>query len=748
MLALSDLDSSDSTSSLELLHSILDASLTGIIFFKPLYNESRTEIIDLAYAGLNRAAQEMLNLPEKPIETFLTLYPNAVQMGIFAFYRDSYLSGERGRYDINYSYDGLDNYFNLSAKRSGSVLVVNFTDTAEQERSKVEKELRESQAREIKARAEINLERQQLYSILMQAPALICIFEGPDHVFKLVNPPYQRLVGDRPILGLPIAVAMPELKGQPIFGLLDKVYQTGESYFAHEMMVQLDHENSGGLGKNYYNFIYQAIRDVNQVVTSILVFAYEVTAQVTARTVVEKSRKEIQALNEDLAAVNEELVTNNTELQRTQKLLEQLNVDLEQRVKERTQDARAAKYESERQRARLERFFMQAPASICILNGPDLVYELVNPGYQQLFPGRELLHKPISEALPEIVGHEVHKGFIRVFETGVTIEEQGLLIPIARPSDGVLEDRYFKYIQQARYDDDGKIDGVMVFAFEVTLQMQAKLKAEQSERQAQILAQEVAAINEELRAANEEIQSTNEELGIANRQLMRTNVDLDTFIYTASHDLKAPVSNIEGLLETLRDELEMKKNKITTETEYILGLMETSINRFKETILDLTEISKVQKLQDEDVEIIKIPQIMDDIQISIHDMIKESNAAIRVNFSKVDIMSFSKKNFKSILYNLVSNAIKYRDESRPLEIDIETENQEEFILLAVTDNGSGISKDNQEKMFTMFKRFHSHVEGSGIGLYIVKRLVDNSGGKIEVESEQGKGTAFKVYFKK
>lgn len=82
-----------------------------------------------------------------------------------------------------------------------------------------------------------------------------------------------------------------------------------------------------------------------------------------------------------------------------------------------------------------------------------------------------------------------------------------------------------------------------------------------------------------------------------------------------------------------------------------------------------------------------------------------------------------------------------------MEIKIKTEKVKDYLLLIIKDNGLGIDPSNQSKVFKMFKRFHNHVEGTGIGLYIVKRILDNAGGKIEVESEEGKGTTFKVYFK-
>ena len=90
------------------------------------------------------------------------------------------------------------------------------------------------------------------------------------------------------------------------------------------------------------------------------------------------------------------------------------------------------------------------PAAVCILTGPELVYELVNPGYQQLFPGRRLLGRPLLEALPELAGQPVWHSLRQVYETGQTHEELEMLIPIARHEGGPLEDFYLHYIQQAR----------------------------------------------------------------------------------------------------------------------------------------------------------------------------------------------------------------------------------------------------------------------------------------------------------
>ena len=239
-----------------------------------------------------------------------------------------------------------------------------------------------------------------------------------------------------------------------------------------------------------------------------------------------------------------------------------------------------------------------------------------------------------------------------------------------------------------------------------------------------------------------------EQLELNNSQLKRINNDLDNFIYTASHDLKAPMSNIEGLLYILRSNLRKKYEILSPETEKILGMMEQSVNRFKNTILDLTEISKAQRGEEEDIKEVNLQEIIEDVKLSIQEQINETNARIDVNLSEINTISFSKKNIKSIVYNLLSNAIKYRAREIPPHILFRTKSEDQYIILLVKDNGLGIPELNQEKIFNMFKRFHDHVEGSGIGLYIVKRIVDNAGGKIEVESEVGNGTTFRLYLRR
>jgi signal transduction histidine kinase len=261
------------------------------------------------------------------------------------------------------------------------------------------------------------------------------------------------------------------------------------------------------------------------------------------------------------------------------------------------------------------------------------------------------------------------------------------------------------------------------------------------------IAMDNSKLYEAAQKSKENLTAINKELNSKNEELQKINIDLDNFIYTASHDLKAPVSNIEGLINTLSDVL--KEDQIDKEDVYpIVEMINSSILRFSNTIKDLTTITKIQKDIEEENEEVNISEIVEDIKVLNADLIKSSNAKIIIDCYNCPLVNFSRKNLKSVLLNLITNAIKYRDFVRSPEVLISSEIQDSYILIKIKDNGLGLDKTKQSKLFTMFKRFHDHVDGTGIGLYIVKRIITNSGGYIEVESEPGIGTEFKVYIKK
>jgi signal transduction histidine kinase len=325
---------------------------------------------------------------------------------------------------------------------------------------------------------------------------------------------------------------------------------------------------------------------------------------------------------------------------------------------------------------------------------------------------------------------------------------------LARHHGGPLEEIYFTFTFQARRNEQDEVDGIMVFAHEVTEAVNARRVVMESERQTQALAQELVAANEELQAANEEILSTNEELAESNGQLLgtngslnRANIDLDNFIYTASHDLKAPINNIEGLMHVLLRTLPAEC-LAPARVQGIVAMIGHSVERFKKTIASLTEVVKIQKENDVDLQPVDVAAVTREVLLDLAPLVEASGARIVVDFADCPTVRFSPKNLRSVVYNLLSNAIKYGSPERVPLVRVGCQLRGDYQVLTVEDNGLGMEARRLNQLFTMFKRFHSHVDGSGIGLYMVKKMVENAGGHIEVESQLGVGSAFRVHFRR
>ncbi len=234
-----------------------------------------------------------------------------------------------------------------------------------------------------------------------------------------------------------------------------------------------------------------------------------------------------------------------------------------------------------------------------------------------------------------------------------------------------------------------------------------------------------------------------EELEKLNADLKRVNTDLDTFVYSASHDLKSPIINIESLVEVLEENLGPAQASVKME----LDLIKNSVKRFKDTIEDLTEVARIQRNFDYEATQLEVDRVVEEVKYLILPDIERTGAIITADTAAAPLLYFPKRNLKSILYNLISNAIKYSSPERQPLVRVSTGTEGEYFFLRVQDNGLGIPKDKHEKVFELFKRMHSHVKGNGVGLYIVKRIAENSGGFVQVKSKEGQGAEFSVYLK-
>src|SRR5690606_33555226 len=181
----------------------------------------------------------------------------------------------------------------------------------------------------------------------------------------------------------------------------------------------------------------------------------------------------------------------------------------------------------------------------------------------------------------------------------------------------------------------------------------------------------------------------NDELTKKNLELHRLNTDLDNFIYTASHDLKAPISNIEGLLEALLRQLS-PQSLANARIHQIIDFMRGSIERFKKTIAGLTDVIRLQKGNDQTPSLVNCEVAIKEVILDIDPLIRSTRATIQTELDECSTIHFSANNFRSIIYNLISNAIKYQSPDRPPLVQVKGYQKDEYTVISVQDNGLGM----------------------------------------------------------
>ncbi|MGI4821120.1 MAG: ATP-binding protein [Janthinobacterium lividum] len=637
------------------------------------------------------------------------------------------------------------------------------------------------------ASPDVAARRQQLVDLVRNSPACLASLAGSAHLVTVTNQLFRQLFGDRPLAGLRLRDALPELADQPFFDQLDAVHRTGETCHGYETVTFQDAAQAAPQGRVYFTFVAQAVRDAAGAVSGLLLFAYNVSAHVRAQTVPgpgvppASTARQLAIANQHLAVVNEELdVTNealltsneglrvsneqllvaNHQLQvyleeirtqaealrRSEQTVRQLNNDLAltnaglvDTIADSLQATEFARADAEAQRLRLHRLVAEAPAMIAVLVGPDHVVELANDDFRAMFGHRELVGRPYRQAVPELAGQPFFDQLDAVYRTGETYTGTGVPVTLDRTHSGQLEHLFATYIFQATRDGAGHIDGLLIFAYEVTAQELARQEREASHRQ-------LATHNAELGNTNEELLVHNETLGDTNQHLVRTNTDLDSFVYAASHDLQGPLNNLDGLLQALREELPVSER--SAPVAHILELLHDSVERFQHTLTNLSAIARAQAEAGQPAPPVPLADVVRGVLLDLALPIAEAGAQLTVDVADCPTITFSEKNLRSVVYNLLSNAVKYRHPDRRPDVRVQCRTEAHFWVLEVRDNGLGLALPPGRPSFGLFQRFHTHVDGSGVGLYLVQKLLENEGGRLEVTSQLGEGTTFTLYFQR
>lgn len=361
--------------------------------------------------------------------------------------------------------------------------------------------------------------------------------------------------------------------------------------------------------------------------------------------------------------------------------------------------------QAEAARNQLQSVFMQTPAAIATFRGANHVIETVNPQYLKLVGHLDLVGKTVREAFSANAAQSLFELLDRVYETGEAFvaKEMPLLF---EQKDGADEAGFWNVVYQPLRDAEGQVYGIMTHAVEVTEQVRAR----------------------------QEIEKKAEELAHLTQSLKRSNQDLDQFAYVTSHDLKAPLRAIANLSEWIEEDLD---EQLSEDSREHLHLMRKRVHRMGALIDGILQYSRAGRVQQ--LAMVNVGTLLSDL---IEIIAPPPEIVITVE-PGMPTLKTEKILLEQVFLNLLNNAIKYMQNSEP-KINVSVKDAGKYYQFAVQDNGLGIAPEFHNKIWGIFQRLEARdkVEGTGVGLSIVKKIVESRGGRVWVESELGKGATF------
>ncbi len=241
------------------------------------------------------------------------------------------------------------------------------------------------------------------------------------------------------------------------------------------------------------------------------------------------------------------------------------------------------------------------------------------------------------------------------------------------------------------------------------------------------------------------IQRKKQEAGLEklSYELQVRNNELQQFAYLTSHNLRAPVTNLRSLIKLFDKENLHEKNKL------FFDKIEFSVNNFNQMLTDLNEILTARKEEVASYETLDFAVVLQHVLNSISQIAADGGLDVSHDFSKASQVYCSPEVLESVLLNLITNALKYKRPGSKPALFFESDKTKDYIILKATDKGIGINLAKYgNRLFNPYQRLHPHIEGKGLGLYLIKTQVEKTGGKISVESEEHVGTTFIIYFRK
>ncbi|KAF2338535.1 PAS domain-containing protein [Flavobacterium tistrianum] len=626
-------------------------------------------------------------------------------------------------------------------------------------------------------------------NIVMESPIAMAIFRGKDYVIEMANKAMMHDIWqkeEKDFIGKPLLEVFPELLNQKYPELLHEVLVNGKKISENEAVAYVDIK--GKLKKFYLDYEYTTLYEENGEASGIMCTVYDVTSKVKARKKVETTEERAR-----LAAEIGEIATWDLNLQ-TKKLIYSDNIldifgfekgtkivheDVRSRILPKDEHIVREAFEKALKEGiyKYEARILKVDNSIGWVkmhgkiffdenNMPSkmigtLMDVTVEKNMQQVLVKSEQKFRLLADSMPQLIWTSDTLGNLNYFNetfynySGLLkeeIEKNGWL-QIVHPDD--REENVKLWMESVKTGHDFLfIHRFKRYDGEYRWQLSRAIAQLDEFGKVQMWVGTSTDIEEQKNFTNqleEQIIERTTQLELKNRDLVNMNIELQSFAYISSHDLQEPLRKIQTFASRLSD---LDEQNISANAKTYLARIEFSAKKMQNLIQDLLTYSRANSA-DRVFTTVKIDEIAEEVISDFSDRIEEKNAIVEYHdLGEATLIQFQ---FRQLLHNLIENALKFSRPGIPPKVKISVTKVDGKLIpnaefkvyhhLQVSDNGIGFELVYKEKIFEVFQRLNTESEyrGTGIGLAIVKKIVENHKGFITVSSEKGKGSVFNIY---
>ncbi|WP_286971000.1 PAS domain-containing sensor histidine kinase [Flavobacterium sp. UBA4854] len=645
---------------------------------------------------------------------------------------------------------------------------------------------------EVKTRYLLAEREKAFRGIVMDSPIAMAIFRGNDLTIEMANKSMMHNIWqkeEKDCIGIPLLKVFPELENQKYPELLHDILASGKTIRENEAIAYVDIK--GKLKKFYLDYEYTPLYEKNEKVSGIMCTVNDVTSKVKSRKKVETAEARARLAAEiaeiamwDLNLKTKELIYSDTILdifgfEKDKKIVHQdirscIIPEDEHIVLDAFAEAlKTGVYKYEARILKLDnsiawikvhgKIFFDENKEPSKMLGTVMDFTTERES-QQVLMKSEKKFRLLADSMPQLIWTSDTLGNLNYFNQTIynysglskeEIEKNGWL-QIVHPDD--REENVKLWMESVKTGNDFLfIHRFKRYDGEYRWQLSRAIAQLDESGKVQMWVGTSTDIEEQKNFTNQledQIIERTTQLELKNRDLVNMNIELQSFAYISSHDLQEPLRKIQTFASRLAD---LDEQNISASAKTYLSRIEFSAKKMQNLIQDLLTYSRANSA-DRVFTIVKIDEIAEEVISDFSDRIEEKNAIVEYHdLGEATLIQFQ---FRQLLHNLVENALKF---SRPgvapkvkisvTKVDGKSLPNAEFKdkmyhHLQVKDNGIGFELIYKEKIFEVFQRLNTESEykGTGIGLAIVKKIVENHKGFITVSSEKDKGSTFNIYF--